>query len=195
MQLLAVQMKNKIVSIGLRGIGTLVGYQLAAFYANNPDYEITFFVRQANFHIIQTSGLQLNSTDRSTSAVYPNQLLCDYKALSPQDLYILSIKESDLEYTCYQLQDQITENSVILVLIIGSDIYRRMREIIPQGVILSGAFDSTSPFSPAPRPRACGPRLPIRIHSDPLYPSYEADCWIRTLQMAGIACSGPSDSK
>jgi 2-dehydropantoate 2-reductase len=68
--------------------------------------------------------------------VRPDTIINDISKLHESDLIIICVKEYDLEKVCLELKEKINEDTLLLPLMNGVDIYDRIRKIINTGVVL-----------------------------------------------------------
>ena len=129
-------MSKNITVIGLGGVGGYFGFKIAQKNHGNNDYKITFVARGKTFEVVSEKGLTLISPEHSNQIVKPDYLVQNVEEIVPPDLALICVKEYDLEDVCLKLNDKINENSVILPLMNGVDIYERIRKVIENGVVL-----------------------------------------------------------
>lgn len=129
-------MNKNITVIGLGGVGGYFGFKIARKNGGGKDYRITFVARGETFRIVGEKGLTLLSPEQSNPITRPDFLVQDIEEITPPDLILICVKEYDLEDVCLKLKEIINENSVILPLMNGVDIYERVRKTIEKGVVL-----------------------------------------------------------
>lgn len=127
---------KKITLIGLGGVGGYFGFKIAEHIKNNPNYEITFVARNETYEIVKNNGLTLLSSEHNQSVVIPNKIIENFEDIEKSDLIVICVKEYDLEKVCQSIMDKITENTVVIALMNGADIYERVRRIIKNGTFL-----------------------------------------------------------
>ncbi|HZH95119.1 MAG TPA: 2-dehydropantoate 2-reductase [Flavisolibacter sp.] len=128
-------MKN-IALVGLGGVGGYFGYQLLKTKKEEDKTRISFVARGLTYKVIKENGLTLLSPGTDTTSLDPDSLYEDVKLLTGVDLFILCVKEYDLENLCNQLKELVTEETLLLPLMNGVDIYERIRKIIDNGTVL-----------------------------------------------------------
>ena len=128
--------KTRIAVIGLGGVGGYFGFKLAQTYSANPAVEITFVARGETYAVVAEKGLTLLSPEHEDSTSRPDKLVVDVSQLQGQDVYMLCVKEYDLEQLCESLKAHISAQTILLPLMNGADIYARIRKIIPKGIVL-----------------------------------------------------------
>lgn len=118
-------------------MGGYFGFKLAQYYKNQEDIRITFVARNPTYQIVNQKGLILISPENKIgNSAHPDILLEHVKDLRSTDLVLICVKEYDLENVCLQLKPIIQENTVILPLMNGVDIYDRIRTILQNGIVL-----------------------------------------------------------
>lgn len=129
-------MSKKITLIGLGGVGGYFGFKLAKLIENDPNYEITFVAREETYDIVKSNGLTLLSSEHSQSTIRSDKIVENISATEPADLMLICVKEYDLERVCNQIKSKITDNTILVALMNGVNIYDRIRKIIPSGTLL-----------------------------------------------------------
>ncbi|MBB5639056.1 2-dehydropantoate 2-reductase [Pedobacter cryoconitis] len=122
--------------IGLGGVGGYFGFKLARKYAADSPVNITFIAREKTYEIVKEKGLTLLSAENGDPVAKPHQIFKEVAGLGHIDVFVICVKEYDLENICNQLKDKIKSDTVILPLMNGVDIYERIRKIIPNGIVL-----------------------------------------------------------
>lgn len=129
-------MHKDVTIIGLGGVGGYFGFKIAQKNGGNKNYRVAFVARGETFEVVGERGLTLISPDHSNPVTKPDYLVRNIEEIRQSDLILICVKEYDLENVCLKLREIITENSVILPLMNGIDIYERIRKIIEKGVVL-----------------------------------------------------------
>ncbi|MBB6270862.1 2-dehydropantoate 2-reductase [Pedobacter cryoconitis] len=122
--------------IGLGGVGGYFGFKLARKYTADSPVNITFIAREKTYEIVKEKGLTLLSAENGDPVAKPHQIFKEVAGLGHIDVFVICVKEYDLENICNQLKDKIKSDTVILPLMNGVDIYERIRKIIPNGIVL-----------------------------------------------------------
>ncbi|PKB15099.1 ketopantoate reductase family protein [Flavobacterium sp. 5] len=179
-------MKKSITVIGLGGVGGYFGFKLAQTYSVSLDIAITFVARNETYEIIKNNGLTLLSPEHSNSKAYPNYLIDNLNDLPVSDLLLICVKEYDLEAVCLTIKEKIKNDTIILPLMNGADIYERIRGIIPNGIVLPACVYVASHI----KEKACiehkGKAGKIILGKDPLHQQFSPDEIVSTLKNAGI---------
>ena len=179
-------MAKTVSIIGLGGVGGYFGFKLAQTYLNTPDINITFVARNETYNIIKDKGLILLSAEHPNSTAYPNTLINNLNDLPLSDILLICVKEYDLEAVCLKIKGKISDDSIILPLMNGADIYERIRKIIPNGIVLPACVYVASHI----KEKACvehkGKSGKIILGKDPLHQIFSFDAIVPILQNAGI---------
>lgn len=130
-------MKTKhIVIIGLGGVGGYFGFKINQFNKKHNLHKISFVARGKTYSVIKKKGLTLLSPEHNNSITNPDAIYQTISEIHNPDLIFICVKEYDLENVCNQLSNIITENTILLPMMNGADIYERIRKIIPNNTIL-----------------------------------------------------------
>lgn len=128
--------KKHIVVIGLGGVGGYFGFKINKFNEVSKEFHITFVVRNNTLHAIKERGLILHSIEFSDENTMPSSIIENISDIINPDLVLVCVKAYDLENVCQQLKEVITQQTILLPLMNGADIYERIRRILPLNVIL-----------------------------------------------------------
>jgi 2-dehydropantoate 2-reductase len=127
---------KNILVFGIGGVGGYFGGKLAYHATQKQTGQNVYFVARGN-HLseIQKNGLVLNT--------HEGQLICKPTGISSNvtdfpspDLCLVCTKSYALEDAIKQLEPLIKENTVVLPLLNGVDIYERIRKITKKGIVL-----------------------------------------------------------
>lgn len=130
-------LSKQINVIGLGGVGGYFGFKIARYIEDNPNYQITFIARNETYRVVKNNGLTLISPEYDGRAITkPDKIVESADQLEKSDLILLCVKEYDLENVCSAIKSKITENTIIIALMNGADIYQRVRKIINAGTLL-----------------------------------------------------------
>ncbi|WP_316802961.1 2-dehydropantoate 2-reductase [Pedobacter nototheniae] len=172
--------------IGLGGVGGYFGFKLAQKYANKEGIHISFVARTETYAVIKQNGLTLLSSEHENSTTNPNRLYQNIAEIEDADVFLICVKEYDLENICLQLKAKVKTDTILLPLMNGVDIYERIRKIIPQGIVLPSCVYVASHIKEKGIIEHKGIAGKIITGNDPLHSNYSALELIDVLKSAGI---------
>lgn len=188
-------MKTKeLTIIGLGGVGGYFGFKLAQKYASSDAVNISFVARAQTYEIVKEKGLTLLSAEHENPVAHPHQIYSNVAQLPATDVFVICVKEYDLENICEQLKSRIKEDTVILPLMNGVDIYERIRKIISNGIVLPSCVYVASHIKEKGIVEHKGNPGKIVIGKDPENPQYDAIEIAALLKDAGIDLDYKEDS-
>lgn len=186
--------KTEIAIIGLGGVGGYFGFKLAQSYTRSNEAAITFVTRGKTYQNVKENGLILLSPEHSNSIAKPDLLLSNIDDLHKFDVIIICVKEYDLENICLSLKDKITDNTVLIALMNGVDIYERIRKTITNGIVLPACVYIASHIKEQGIVEHKGISGRIIVGKDPKYPEFEPKKILELLQNAGISVAYKENS-
>ena len=177
-------MKMNISVIGTGGVGGYFGGKLCALQETNPGIKVSFLARGEHLAAIKQNGLLLRTG--GTAAVCKPYLAADNIEEMPQpDIILLCVKSYSLNDVLEKLKLKVNNNTVILPLLNGVDIYERVRNVIKAGIVLpSCVYIGTHIESPGVIAQKGGAAI-IMTGKDPLRPD-TADPFSNIFPPAGI---------
>jgi len=128
--------KKHIAVLGLGGVGGYFGFKISQENETSKKYEVSFVARGETYQRVQENGLVLFSLEHPVDRTYPDAVEQHISNVADPDLVLICVKEYDLENVCQQLKDVISQDTVLLPMMNGADIYERIRKIIPGNIIL-----------------------------------------------------------
>jgi 2-dehydropantoate 2-reductase len=179
-------MSKNVIIVGLGGVGGYFGFKIAQKNRDNQEYRIGFVARGDTFEIVSEKGLTLLSPEHSDPITKPDFLARDIEEIAQPDLILICVKEYDLENVCLKLRKTTDENSAILPLMNGVDIYERIRKIIGKAVILPACVYVASHIKEKGVVEHKGKPGKIIFGHDPQKPSYDARWVDELLKQRGI---------
>lgn len=180
---------SKLAVIGLGGVGGYFGFKLAEKYAKEENIEVSFVARDSTYQAVKSSGLTLLSPEHEDSVVHPKMLYTEISELPVQDLILICVKEYDLENICLQLKDKINDDTVLLPLMNGVDIYERIRRIIDKGIVMPACVYVASHIKEKGTVEHKGKPGKIITGQDPEHSAANLQEIVHLLQNAGIDLS------
>lgn len=188
-------MKTKeLTIIGLGGVGGYFGFKLAQKYASSDALNISFVARAQTYEIVKEKGLTLLSAEHENPIAHPHQIYSNLEELPATDVFVICVKEYDLENICRQLKSRIKDDTVILPLMNGVDIYERIRKIISNGIVLPSCVYVASHIKEKGVVEHKGNPGKIVMGKDPENPQYDALEVATLLKDAGIDLDYKEDS-
>ena len=128
-------MRN-IAFIGVGGVGGFFGGKMSQLLNDNKiDINIYFIARGKHLEKINSNGLILNTKDEGTFICNPTLATDNFDLLPTLDVCYICVKQYDLENVLKNLVTKINDNTIIIPLLNGIDIYDRIRKIITKGYI------------------------------------------------------------
>jgi len=128
--------KKHIVVVGLGGVGGYFGFKINQANETSRKYNVSFVARGETYEKVKENGLTLLSPEHSHPQTHPDAILQHISDITNPDLVLICVKEYDLENVCRQLLPVINENTILLPMMNGADIYDRIRKIIPEHTVL-----------------------------------------------------------
>jgi 2-dehydropantoate 2-reductase len=129
--------KTRILIAGIGGVGGYFGGLLAKHFYENNEIEIIFFARGKHLLEIQKNGLKVTKGDNDFFAI-PKLATDNPKEIGIVDFIIICTKSYDIETTIEQLKVCLNKDTIILPLQNGVDSKERIRNILPNNIVLDG---------------------------------------------------------
>lgn len=128
---------KQVCIYGTGGVGGYFGGRIAEAISKQglKGFEIYFIARGEHLKAIQQNGIVVQTPERTITAK-PNIATSDIKEITSPDLILLCVKSYDLNQAVASLKPIIKNNSVIIPLLNGVDIYERIRTILDRGIVL-----------------------------------------------------------
>jgi 2-dehydropantoate 2-reductase len=169
---------------GTGGVGGYFGTRL--ILANDPNVRVSLISRNEGLAAIRSNGLILTSPDGQRNAAQPFMLTDNVGEVPAPDLVLLCVKEYDLDGAIAALAPVVGENTVIIPLLNGVDIYDRVRAGLPRGIVLPATVTvSVHLTAPGEVTHASGQGL-IITGPDARYPVAKPDKMLDVFQRAGL---------
>lgn len=130
-------MKTKIIIAGIGGVGGYFGGLLAKHFYGKENVEINFFARGEHLREIKKNGLKVIKGDVEFIC-RPTVASDNASEIGIADFVIIATKSYDLEDIIHQLRPCINQDTVILPLLNGVDSRERIKNILPNNIILDG---------------------------------------------------------
>lgn len=129
---------NKVCVYGIGGVGGYFGGMMAYNISidETKDQQIYFIARGAHLEEIKIKGLVLSFAGQKELICKPFWAGDKFVEMPQADLILLCIKSYDLEAVLHEIAPRVNEDTIIVPLLNGIDIYDRIRKIIDKGVVL-----------------------------------------------------------
>ena len=123
--------------IGVGGVGGYFGVKMSQII-DNETKRLYFIARGNHLKAIQQKGLILHTIEEGSFIAKPYLATDCIEDLPQLDLCFICVKAYDLEQVLLQLQSKISDQTIIMPLLNGVDIYDRIRKFIKRGVVFPG---------------------------------------------------------
>ncbi len=180
---------ESICVIGLGGVGGFFGGRIAHYLESNSieTPKVYFLARGKHLEAIQSHGLILNTEETQGMICRPAIAVDDLDSIPVSDLYLLCVKSYDLDDAVLKLKRHIRENSMILPLLNGADIYDRIRTHLKTGIVLPAcAYVGTHIEKPGVVSQKGGGGI-ILCGNDPKVSGFDSAPLIDLFDKAGIS--------
>lgn len=128
--------KKHIVVVGLGGVGGYFGFKINQANETSEKYKVSFIARGETYDKVKENGLTLLSPEYADNSTHPDAVEQHISDIKNPDLVLICVKEYDLENVCRQLKEVINDDTVLLPMMNGADIYDRIRKLIPDHTVL-----------------------------------------------------------
>lgn len=126
---------RKILVYGIGAVGGFFGAKLAKA-AEDEDFDVYFVARGKTLEAIRKRGLLFHDRDGTTEAVWPKEASDDIGTLPVPEVVLLCVKGYDLDGALASLAGRVTGDTVVIPILNGLDIYDRVRDGLPKGIVL-----------------------------------------------------------
>jgi 2-dehydropantoate 2-reductase len=178
-----------IKSIGIIGVGGVGGYfggKLCHVQKNGSGFSIAFVARGEHLRAIQESGLLLSSKDDGDLLCKPSLATEDFRRLPRLDLCLICVKEFDLPAILSRLEPLTNDETIVLPLLNGVDVYSRVRNVIKKGIVLPACVYVGTHIERPGKVFQKGGACKILFGPDPLRRNFAPDEVIKLFDQAGI---------
>ena len=133
-------MKN-VAFIGLGGVGGYFGGKMAQIIQEKEnELNLYFIARGKHLEKIREHGLIVNTNKEGNLVCKPTVVTDNFNDLPILDICYICVKEYDLNDVLLKIKDKIHEETKIIALLNGVNIYERIRRIIDKGIVFPGSF-------------------------------------------------------
>lgn len=172
--------------IGVGGVGGYFGGKLCRLQENDGEIHISFLARGEHLRVIQESGLLLTSESDGDLVCRPALATDDFQALPPLDLCLICVKEFDLPAALARLAPFVRDETILLPLLNGVDVYSRVRSVIQRGVVLPACVYVGTHIQRPGHIHQKGGACRILFGSDPRHPGLPLQEMLGVFDRAGI---------
>lgn len=180
---------EKICVYGIGGVGGYFGSKIASAITASAGnkYKSYFIARGAHLEAIKRDGIKVVSPERQIVG-NPDIATDDITQIPDPDLILVCVKSYDLDDVVKAIAPKVKENTVIIALLNGADIYDRIRANLSSGIVLPACvFVGTHIEKPGVIVQNGGDGR-ILFGKDPEHKAFEPDAVIRAFSDFGIGC-------
>lgn len=176
-----------ICFFGVGGVGGYYGTLLTKYFNETGKGKTFFIARDKHKDAVLEKGLLLKKEGGKEEILIKPYFCTDsVNDLPVCDIVVVSVKGYDLESVTKDISKITDENSIILPLLNGADIYDRMRQHLKKGYILPAClYLGTHIESPGVIFQKGG-SCQISIGKDPLYPEFYPETLMNLFKKANI---------
>lgn len=179
-----------IAVIGVGGVGGYFGSKLVR--SKKEEDAIYFIARGEHLRKIQERGLIVESKEEGKSVCHPTLATSKIEDLPVLDICLICVKGYDLENVLLQLKDKIKEETHIIPLLNGVDIYEKVRKVIQKGYVYPACVYIGTHIGEPGVIRQCGGQCKIIFGKDLNKQDSEAEMVRAYFERAGIDFSWTS---
>lgn len=123
---------------GIGGVGGYFGGTIAHKIARSKNLEqnVFFLARGRHLEQIKKKGLELHNSDGEILFCQPTLTSDDVKDFKTPDLCFICVKSYDLDNLILTLKDLLADDTIIIPLMNGIDIYERIRKHLNKCIVL-----------------------------------------------------------
>ena len=164
------------MNIGIIGVGGVGGYfggkltKLLQREEYKENLNIYFIARNEHLKEIKENGLILSMKEEGEIICKPTLATDNFDELPELDLCLLCVKSYDFNNTLKLLKSKIKDYTKIIALLNGIDIYERVREVIPNGVLYPACVYVGTHIERYGKVTQSGGSCTIMFGSDPVKP-------------------------
>jgi 2-dehydropantoate 2-reductase len=185
---------ERVCIFGTGGVGGYYGGKIAEVFQHERDKkrEIYFIARGEHLQAIQQNGIQVKTPERIIQSKLA-KATSHFNEIPQPDLIFLCTKSYDLKIAVESLKENIRENTVIIPLLNGVDIYQRIRSILQTAIVLPACvYLGTHIEKPGVIAQNGGSGI-ILSGKDPGFPLYTAENLQQFFSETGIGFSYSAD--
>lgn len=122
---------KKIAVVGVGGVG---GYLAGMLIRKYP--HVTLAARGERGISIREKGLVLHSDYHGEIVAHPENIVEQTELLEPQDFIFICVKNYSLEQVCRELENAVTEDTVVIPVMNGADPGECTRKFLKKGIVV-----------------------------------------------------------
>ena len=180
---------------GVGGVGGYFGGKIAyqAAHETDSDKRVFFLARGEHLKAIRQNGLILNTAEHNGMMCIPFQVTDNIEAAPDPDLCLLCVKSYDLDSTVRSLVGKVKDQTIVIPLLNGIDIYERVRTILKAGIVLPAcAYVGTHIEKPGTVTQKGAPGI-ILCGKDPAFLNFNPEPLITLFTNANIKFNWVND--
>jgi len=172
--------------IGIGGVGGYFGGLIAhALGEIDGQQQVYFVARGQHLHEIRENGLILQRNEDSFVCI-PTGVSENPASFPQPDLCLVCVKSYDLEGAILSLKDYVRDDTIIVPLLNGLDIYQRARMLLDKGMVLPACVYITSYLEKPGKVVQKGPDGRVVLGKDPQFPDFEPNNLLAFSQAMGL---------
>lgn len=185
---------NKPLRITIFGTGGIGGFLAARLCSiGTSSVTVTCIARGEHRDAVSQNGLKYIDPEGEETIVKPHLCTDNPADASNTDLWILCTKGYDLDDVSKTLSPLVQENTVILPLLNGADIYQRMRRHTAAGIILPGCIFISSTVTEPGTVKHIGGAGAVTAGYDPSRKDYDPEGLVKLFDEAKIPFTWQDD--
>ncbi len=185
-----------ICVVGVGGVGGYFGGKLAHAFppASDSPARIFFLARGKHLEAITRNGLLLESPELGKVICKPTLATQRMSDLPEIDISLISVKGYDLMEVGTLIKNYVKENTIVLPLLNGADIYERIRNEIKTGIILPACVYVSARIEEPGVVVQIGKPGKIIFGKDPEHTDYMPHDILRLFDKSSIDCEWKDDA-
>jgi 2-dehydropantoate 2-reductase len=172
--------------VGVGGVGGYFGGKLCQVPQGSDGLNVSFVARGEHLRVIQARGLLLSSEEDDELVCKPALATDDFRRLPRLDLCLICVKEFDLAAALSRLEPAIGDNTIVLSLLNGVDVYSRVRNALKKGIVLPACVFVGTHIERPGKVVQKGGACKILFGPDPLRPGYVPEETVQLFNRAKI---------
>jgi len=180
------QTVNTIWVVGIGGVGGYFGGRMAhVLHKGNDERRVYFAARGRHLQEIRENGLILQCND-DTFICQPAGASDDMSSFPGPDLCLVCVKSYDLEAAMQGLNPLIADDTVVVPLLNGLDIYERARKCLDKGIVLPACVYITSYIERPGKVVQNGPNKHAILGASPHCPDFDPGALLSFTEAMGL---------